>query len=61
LRRFDEAEEQLTRAHDVLRTELGEGHADTQEAVRGLIELYEAWDRPEMGSEYRMLPRKRVE
>jgi outer membrane protein assembly factor BamD (BamD/ComL family) len=39
----------------VLQTELGEQQERTQKAVSRLVELYEAWGKPDKAAEYRAL------
>ena len=35
------------------RLKLGDTHPDTKESLNNLIELYEAWDKPEKANEWR--------
>lgn len=51
--RFSEAERFLTRSFEVLREARGEAAPYTRDAARRLIELYEAWGRPEEARPYR--------
>ncbi|HKQ62507.1 MAG TPA: serine/threonine-protein kinase [Candidatus Polarisedimenticolaceae bacterium] len=53
LRRFAEAETALLDAHGTLKAALGDAHAYTQAAARGLIALYEAWSKPARAAEWR--------
>ena len=55
LGRYQEAEELLLAAHPVFRSVMGEQNMRTQRAIRLLIELYEAWSKPEKAAEYRAL------
>ena len=52
LGRYEQAEGLLLSAYPVLQTELGERHERTQKAVSRLVELYEAWGKPEKAAEY---------
>ncbi|MGE0127868.1 MAG: tetratricopeptide repeat protein [Blastocatellales bacterium] len=56
LKRYREAEEQLLAAHAGLKAVRGEQHEMTRETVSRLIELYEAWGKPERAAPYRALP-----
>jgi eukaryotic-like serine/threonine-protein kinase len=56
LRRYREAEEQLLAAHAGLKTARGDQNALTRKAVSRLIELYEAWGKPDQAAPYRALP-----
>jgi serine/threonine-protein kinase len=56
LGRYPEAEEQLLTAYAGLKTLRGEQHALTRTAVSRLIELYEAWGKPDRAAPYRYLP-----
>ncbi len=53
LERFEEAETHLTAAYEALRVTLGDQHERTNNAREALIELYEAWGKPEQAEEYR--------
>ena len=53
------AEAYLREALAMQRRLYGETHSQTQGAVTGLVELYEAWDRPDQAAEYRALIRER--
>ncbi len=55
LGRFEQAEELLFAAHSVLQAKLGEQHRRTLQATEFLVELYEAWNKPEKAAEYRAL------
>jgi tetratricopeptide (TPR) repeat protein len=55
IKRYYEAEEQLTRAFDGYKAALGMEHMFTQECLRLLLELYEAWGKPEKAAEYRAM------
>ena len=59
LQRHVEAEEFLSRAYALLQTELGD-HQETRRTVSFLVELYEAWDKPDQAAEYRALLAERV-
>ena len=47
LRRYPEAERELLRAQAELHAAVGDEHNDTKAAVRRLVELYEAWGKPD--------------
>lgn len=55
LKRYREAEKQLLTAHAGLKTARGEQHDLTHKAVSRLIELYEAWGKPDQAELYRAL------
>ncbi|HEX9001893.1 MAG TPA: serine/threonine-protein kinase [Blastocatellia bacterium] len=57
LKRFREAEEQLLTAHAGLKTARGEQHSLTRKTVSRLIELYDAWEKPDQSGLYRALPK----
>jgi thioredoxin-like negative regulator of GroEL len=57
LRRYKEAEEQLLTAYTGLKTARGEQHDLTRKTVTRLIELYEAWGKPDQAVPYRSLPK----
>ena len=59
LQRHVEAEEFLSRAYALLQTELGD-YQETRRTVSFLVELYEAWDKPDQAAEYRALLAERV-
>ncbi len=56
LKRYREAEEQLLPAYAGLKAMRGDQHALTRKAVSRLIELYEAWGKPDQAAPYRALP-----
>jgi serine/threonine-protein kinase len=56
LKRYSEAEEQLLVAYAGLKAVRGEQHALTRKTVSRLIELYEAWGKPDRAAPYRALP-----
>lgn len=56
LKRYPEAEEQLLAGYAGLKAGRGAQHAQTQRAVGRLIELYEAWGKPQIADSYRALP-----
>ncbi len=45
--RYAEAESLLVAGHAALTAGLGDDHPKTQASVRGLVRLYDAWDKPE--------------
>ncbi|HVQ28966.1 MAG TPA: serine/threonine-protein kinase [Vicinamibacteria bacterium] len=47
LKRYPEAERELLRAQADLHATVGDEHNDTKAAVRRLVELYEAWGKPD--------------
>ncbi len=52
-RRFSEAESLLLHGYEGLRTSLGDAHERTIEARLRLVNLYEAWGRPDRAAAYR--------
>jgi hypothetical protein len=50
---YDKAEPLLVGAVENLRIKLGDIHPHTKESFNNLIELYEAWDKPEKAKERR--------
>jgi hypothetical protein len=40
------------------RLKLGDTHPNTKESLNNLIDLYEAWDKPEKAEEWRAKPDK---
>jgi len=52
-KKYDEAEELLTGAAKGARRVLGEAHPSMVRSVTHLIELYEAWGKPEKAEEWR--------
>jgi len=59
LKHFENAEEQLLAALPVLQDSLGEQNEKTQQTINYLIELYEAWSKPNKAEEYRALLKKK--
>ncbi|MBX3278639.1 MAG: serine/threonine protein kinase [Acidobacteria bacterium] len=57
LKRFREAEEQLLIAHAGLKVSHGDLHTATRRTVSRLLELYQAWDKPEQAAQWRDLPK----
>jgi serine/threonine-protein kinase len=55
-RRFAEAEAQLLRSLEILEAAYRGGHPNVQESRRALMELYEAWGKPELVERYRVPP-----
>jgi tetratricopeptide (TPR) repeat protein len=51
--RYDEAEPLLTKAYNGRISKLGPEHPHTLESLNNLIELYEAWEKPERAEEWR--------
>jgi serine/threonine-protein kinase len=56
LKRYSEAEEQLLTAYAGLKAARGEQNDLTRRAVGRLIELYEAWGKPDQAAPYRAAP-----
>jgi tetratricopeptide (TPR) repeat protein len=56
LRHYGEAESLLLESYPVLRSKRSERSSATKKARRHLIELYEAWGRPEKAGPYRAAP-----
>ena len=52
-RRYQEAEKELLAAHAGLADALGADHSRAVWAKERLVELYNAWGRPEKAAEYR--------
>jgi tetratricopeptide (TPR) repeat protein len=56
---YDKAEELLLEAVKGRRRKLGDEHPHTSESWHNLIEIYEAWGKPEKAKEWRAkLPKK---
>jgi len=55
---FDKAQSLLIEAFEGRRIKLNETHPHTQESVKNLIELYEAWNKPEEAEKWKAKPRK---
>jgi len=53
LRRYNEAEPLLLELYEYLKNSYGEAYSATIDARRHLVELYEAWGKPEMADRYR--------
>jgi len=51
--RYDEAEKLLLEAVEGRRLKLGDTHPHSLESMNNLIELYEAWAKPEEAKEWR--------
>ena len=52
LQRYDEAERLLLDSYDAMRTNLAAGHPRTIEALKRIVALYDAWDKPDRRAEY---------
>jgi tetratricopeptide (TPR) repeat protein len=50
---YQKAEELLLEAFDGRRLKLGDTHPHTHESIKNLIDLYEAWNKPEKAEEWR--------
>lgn len=57
LKRYAEAEEQLLLAYAGLKAARGEQNETTRRTVSRLVELYEAWGKPDQAASYRALPK----
>ena len=55
LRRYEEAEPLLLDGYDGVEAKLGGGDSRTVQTVEHLVELYEAWSRPESAARYRAI------
>jgi hypothetical protein len=57
--RYAEAEPLLVKVLESRRRSLGEEHSDTLRSMNGLINLYDAWGKPEQAEQWRAkLPSK---
>ncbi len=50
---FDDSKQLLLKAEETARQEFGKDHEITNKIVNNFINLYEAWDKPEMAEEWR--------
>jgi tetratricopeptide (TPR) repeat protein len=53
LERYDEAEAKLLEAHEILVAAVGADHPQTQKVIPNLVDLYEAWGKPDKAAEWR--------
>jgi len=53
LRRYDEAEPLLVNSYSILKTKRGPADALTLETLTQLIDLYQAWGKPDKAAQYR--------
>ena len=53
LSRFAEAEPLLLRSYEAFEESLGREHGNTKTMLRRVIQLYEAWPRPDSAAEFR--------
>ena len=53
LQRYDEAEQIQLEAYEILESARGVGHNWTQAAVRRMVDLYDAWGKPEQAAEWK--------
>ena len=53
LGRYEKAERELLTAYDTLNTALGNRHNTTMQALERLVDLYQAWGKPDKAAEYR--------
>jgi hypothetical protein len=51
---YDKAESQLIEALENRRLKLGDTHPHTIESCKSLVDLYEAWNKPEKAQEWRV-------
>ena len=51
--KYQEADELLLEAVEGRRLTLGDRHPPTQQSLNNLIDLYEAWNKPEKAEEWR--------
>lgn len=51
--RYEEAEPLLLRGHETIRRELGASHSRTRGALKRVLSLYKAWDKPEKAAAIR--------
>ena len=57
LGRYDEAEVQLLKSHEVLKARMDEDPGHAISAIEALIDLYESSGRPDTATKYRSMPR----
>ena len=57
IKRFEEAERYLIESYLSIRATRGDDGFFTRRVLRRVIELYEAWGRPDEGAKYRALAR----
>ncbi len=53
LERYEEAQEHLLAGYEGLKKAQGKEHKQTRKALQRLVELYEAWGKPEQAAEWR--------
>ena len=58
LRRYPEAESQLRESYEYLKAQYGEQNPSSVEARQHLVNLYEAWGKPEQAARFRAEPQK---
>lgn len=51
--RYEEAEDLLLGSYPVIKRQFSEEHRRTQAVLKKIVELYEAWNKPEKAAEYR--------
>jgi tetratricopeptide (TPR) repeat protein len=51
--RYDDAEKLFLDAYDVSCVKLGDTHTQTLKSIKNLVDLYEAWNKPEQAKEWR--------
>ena len=52
MERYDDAETALLEAHEILVASLGAEHPQTLKVLPNLVELYEAWGKPDKAAEW---------
>jgi len=52
LRRYSQAEKLLVESHSIIKKQFGASHRRTIAALKRIIELYEAWKKPDKAAEY---------
>lgn len=58
LKRYQEAEPLLVESYSIIKAKSGEQSRRTVEALKRIIDLYEAWDKPDKASTYRTMLKK---
>ena len=53
LRRYEKAEVSLREAHKILVVAVGAEHGQTLKVIPNLVELYDAWGKPDKAAEWR--------
>lgn len=58
LQRYDKAEQLLVQAYPIIKDQFGDDHPRTRAGLQFLMNLYEAWGKPEKVAEYRAMASK---